>query len=183
MQKTVRFLIGFLKHPLRNSVCLPSSPVLCRNMVRGLDFSRIHTIVELGAGTGVITEEIVRHARPGTRIITIEIDKKYNTFLEKHFGDKIIVETASCDTFDAVLRKHGIDKPDCIISGLPLPSIPQHVSRGTIALIKKYTKEGTIFRMFTYVPWKTMKMIDDPRLEKKSFTVRNFPPAYVLGIN
>jgi phospholipid N-methyltransferase len=39
--------------------------------------------------------------------------------LERKFGDRVIIENASAHHLDELLAKHGIARPDLVLSGLP----------------------------------------------------------------
>ena len=52
------YLRRFVAAPAQIGSVAPSSPFLTRAMLRGIDWSRMRTIVELGAGTGVFTAAI-----------------------------------------------------------------------------------------------------------------------------
>ena len=49
------FLLNFLKNPLRNASVIPSSKEASRAILTGLDWDKIHTVVELGPGNGTFS--------------------------------------------------------------------------------------------------------------------------------
>ncbi|MCB0679166.1 MAG: hypothetical protein KDC32_05255, partial [Saprospiraceae bacterium] len=69
--------VQFFREGLRNlktvGTLTRSSRFLCRKMVGQLDFSVVDTIVELGAGDGVITHYILEQMRPNARLFAFEV--------------------------------------------------------------------------------------------------------------
>ena len=57
-KETLLFFGKFLRHGTGISSITPTSRTLARAMLDGIDFDRASVIVELGAGTGAITEQI-----------------------------------------------------------------------------------------------------------------------------
>jgi phospholipid N-methyltransferase len=181
MNSKYLFFVNFLKNPLRNASIIPSSESSCKAMVNGIDFSKVKTIIELGPGDGVFTEQVLKKCRPDTKIIVIELEKSYIHILKKKFGKKVIVENVCASHIDEILRKHKIKKVDLIISGLPF--LPEKVKNKLFTSIKQHTDRGTVFRFFTYMPPIMKKIYKDLPLKKKSFTWKNIPPFWVYGTN
>ena len=66
------FLLQYITHPRTVGAILPSSKRLARKMVESIDFENAKCIVELGPGTGVFTENILKKRNKDTIIILIE---------------------------------------------------------------------------------------------------------------
>ena len=181
MKNIPLFALNFIRNPLRNASIVPSSGAASRAMLEDIDFSSINTIVELGPGTGVFTAEIVKRSKPDAKILLIEIEPSYVRSLQKKFGNRIIVEHASAHLLDSVLKKHGIEQLDLIVSGLPF--LAGAVGQGLLDSIKKHTGGKTIFRFFTYVPPIMKRIYKDLPIRKISFVSKNIPPMWIYGIN
>ena len=52
---------------------VPSSPTLCRQVVRQIRRADDEAILELGAGTGVISQALLADGVPPNRLIVVEI--------------------------------------------------------------------------------------------------------------
>jgi SAM-dependent methyltransferase len=52
----------------------PSSRHLANALTRPIDFRRARTIVELGPGTGAVTNEILKRLRPDAKLFAIDIN-------------------------------------------------------------------------------------------------------------
>src|SRR6516164_5361692 len=114
------FLTKFLQRGRVIASFAPSSRYMARAVLRGIDFSRNPTVVELGAGTGPITAELLKRAGRKCRVIINELDPDMCRYLRRRFPHADIVEGDAVD-LEQLLDERGIAKVDHIISGLPLP--------------------------------------------------------------
>lgn len=181
MKENVQFFTKFIKKPLQNASVTPSSRYSSRAMISKIDFDKVDTIIELGPGTGCFTREILKKAKPGTKIILIEIDDFYVKLLKEKFNGKVIIEHRGAQELDEVLKKHQVEKVDLIISGLPF--LPDEYKERMYNQIKLECDKGAIFRFFTYMPPVMKKVYKDFELKKVAFEVRNVPPLWVYGVN
>ncbi|MBI5220994.1 MAG: hypothetical protein HY978_04155 [Candidatus Liptonbacteria bacterium] len=174
------FSWNFLKNPTRNASLVPSSARASRQMLEKIDFSKIQTIAELGPGTGVFTQEILKRCRPDAKLILIEIERSYIIPLRRQFGHRAIVEHASAHLLESILNKYGIPQVDLIVSGLPF-SVSERET--LLNSIQKLTDQGAIFRFFTYLPHIVKWAYHALPVRKIAFVTGNFPPLWVYGIN
>jgi len=79
--------------------------------------------VELGAGTGPITEEVLNHIGPQQRFVAVENDPDFCGVLRRRFPGLTLLE---CDASRVAtpLAAQGIHRVDYVLSGLPTPSLP-----------------------------------------------------------
>ncbi len=182
MNAKLQFAWNFLLHPIRNASLVPSSSFACKAMLQGIDFSSIKTVVELGPGTGVFTEEILKRCRPDTKVLLVEIEETYVSLLVKKFDNRIIIENAGAHLFAELLAKHGIEKVDLIISGLPV-SLPENIKTKFFVALRTHTEAGAIFRFLTLNPPLMRSAYQGLPIRKISFVFSNIPPLWVYGIN
>lgn len=181
VQERLFFLLHFLKNPLRNASVMPSSRAAARAMLTGVDWSVTRVIVELGPGTGTFTREVLRHCRPDTRFILIELERQYVDWLRKKFGNRIEVIQGSAVDMNRYLSSRDIGHADLILSSLPFLS--EDISAPLHQDILSHTKQGGLFRFFTYVPAAMKRHYRDMPIRQIAFTAWNLPPMWVFGIN
>src|SRR3974390_3481033 len=67
------FFRRWLAHPLQMGSIVPSSAALCRRVVRHTRRAGDEAVLELGAGTGVISRALLEAGLPPERLIVVEI--------------------------------------------------------------------------------------------------------------
>jgi len=169
------FMWQLLRHPKTISAIAPSSKGLALQMVSEIapDTGRV---VEIGAGTGVITRQILAAGVKPADLSIVEMNPKFCTSLKAQFPDCNVLEMDAQKLGDLPLENVGM-----VISGLPLLSIPEPVQQNIIKGAFDLMGKGGKYVQFTYGPkppiapavreangleWRTLKKV---RL--------NLPPA------
>jgi phospholipid N-methyltransferase len=172
----------FARHGTKIASFVPSSRFLSRAMVHGIDWDKAQCLVELGAGTGPVTTQIARHAKPHTKLIVIEQDKDFCVRLRTKFAEVKNLEIVEGDAgkLDQILAERGITQCDHVISGLPTPSLPVPLREAIMAAAHKVLPEHGMFRQLTNMPWVYFRFYKS-YFENVRFKVvpLNFPPAGV----
>ena len=182
LKENLLFLGKFFKHGITIASIWPSSKAMSRATINKIDWADAKVIVELGAGTGPITDQIVRKLKPHTTLIVIERDADFAKILRKRFNSHKNVEVVQADVrdLDSVLKTRKITKVDAFVSGLPTPSLPKNVRNRMLATVRRYLVEGGVFSNITEVPfwyWNYYrKIFKDVSFE---LVVRNMPPGGV----
>jgi phospholipid N-methyltransferase len=171
------FFAKFLRHGAAIASFVPSSPYLARAVVRGIDFASCRCVVELGAGTGPITAELLRLAPPGCRCVIVERDADFCARLRERFPAADVVQADAAD-LDRLLAERGVEQVDHFVCGLPLPSFPREARERILAVVHRRLRPGGTFRQLTHMPWIYYLMyrryFADVRFD---FVLRNLPPA------
>jgi phospholipid N-methyltransferase len=169
----------FLKHGTTVASFAPSSKYLARKIVDGIDFENAECVVELGAGTGPITAELLRRVSPKTKLVIVELLPEFCARLRAKFPQADIVEGDAAH-LDKLLADRGISQVNHILSGLPLPSFPAELRANIIASASKVLAPGGTFRQLSVMPWVYKKMyrryFSDVRFD---LVPLNLPPAGV----
>jgi phospholipid N-methyltransferase len=129
----------------------PSSRFMARSMLAGIDFGTARCVVELGAGTGPITAELVRRLSPQTKLLVIELDPDLCGRLKARFPQVDVVQGDACH-FDKLLADRGITQVDHVCSALPLPSFPAPLRETILATSARMLAPGGTFRQLTVMP-------------------------------
>lgn len=151
------FFNKFLRQGTGIAALAPSSPWLARAAVRGIDFGRARCIVELGAGTGPITTELLKHAGDDCRVMVVERDPDFCLRLKEKFPRADVVE-ADANDLELLLQQRGIDKVDHVLSGLPLPSFPEGDRNRLIAAVQRCLAPQGTMRQLTHMPYVYFKL-------------------------
>jgi phospholipid N-methyltransferase len=157
----------------------PSGRFLVKEMLRGIDFDTAKVIVELGAGTGPITESLLKRVKPHTRLLIVEIEADFCERLRKRFPNAEIIHGDAAQ-MDTLLAERGIKGVDHVVSGLPLPSIPHEVRKAIMASAARSMGPDGVLRQLTVMPWVYWNLYRN-YFDEVSFKLvpLNLPPAGV----
>ncbi len=146
------FLRKFLQKGRVISSAVPSSRALVAGLLRHVDFNQPGTIVELGAGTGPITEGILARLQPFHRFVAVENDEDFCKVLRRRFPSLSLLQSDATMIADP-LQRMGISKVDYVISGLPSPNLPHRgIARLTKWLQSCLSPDG-VFLQITVAPF------------------------------
>jgi phosphatidylethanolamine/phosphatidyl-N-methylethanolamine N-methyltransferase len=152
----ILFLQKFFRHGTRIASVWPSSRFMARASIRHANFSSARCVVELGAGTGPITSEIVKRLNGQTRFLALERDPDFVEVLTNRFPASPRVQILQADVgyLDAILHDNGIAPHgvDCFVSGLGTPSLPEAVRKAMFSAVRKYLRPDGFFSNITEFP-------------------------------
>ena len=184
LRHNLLFLTKFFRHGTRIASVWPSSRFMAAASLQSIDWNQAGVIVELGAGTGPITQQALQRLRPHTRFIAIERDRDFVRILRQRFTGRPNVQIIHGDVGDlaAILAAQGIARQgvDHFVSGLGTPSLPEEVQRRMFAAVRDYLKPHGVFSNITEVPWFYMRWYK-AMFEHVSFQLvaLNMPPGGV----
>lgn len=117
------FLRRWLANPLRMGSVVPSSRTLCNHVVRCGWPEPGGVVLELGAGTGVISRAFLEAGLPAERLVTVEIDPNLADHLR---GTLSGVEVLECDARQLAdhLPARFRGRITSVVCGIPLVLLP-----------------------------------------------------------
>lgn len=140
--------------------------------------SKTGYIVEIGAGTGVVTKEILKLGVAPDKIIVIEDSEHLVTLLVKRFPNIKIIHGNAVDL--AKLLGEYQNKVDTIVSSLPWRILPPTTTEKIIQQIDQVLKKDGIYIQYTYAFKKSI--FDRMKRYKKVHSKKvwfNLPPARI----
>lgn len=182
---TALFLKRWLRRPFAIGAVVPSGRWLADAMARATLASlgrRGGAVIELGAGTGEVTRALLANGLPAERLVLVERDPEFATFLRRHFHGPRTVE-GDAARLPRLLEEHGIAPVATVVSSLPLLSLPADVVHGIVTGVFEALPRGGALIQFTYGPTPPV-----PRALRQHFRLigehgpriwRNVPPAVV----
>jgi phosphatidylethanolamine/phosphatidyl-N-methylethanolamine N-methyltransferase len=176
MTLRAKFFLSYLKSPDLVGAIAPSSIFLARTLCRHAHGAQ--HLIELGAGTGAVTESL--HASfPAATLVIVERDAPMAAALQRRFATCTVVA-------DAIESRKDLfsDLPDAsvTVSSLPFRSLPKPVSEQIIMLLKDFLLKSPKRRLVQYtygqrVPFKSPDL--DLVWKRQKLVLRNIPPAWV----
>lgn len=181
------FFRQWLRAPLTTASVVPSSPRLGRAMAQALP-AGVGRVVELGAGTGAITRELLRHRVRPENLLVLELNPELHDDLRIAFPRCPVVCGDARDLPRILSGIDGFDSGmvDAVVSSLGFLSMPPILVEQIVAAAFDCLPADGMMVQFTYgpkcpVPAATLQRIGLTS-QRVDFTLMNLPPAsvYVL---
>jgi len=142
-----------LANPRAIGAACPSSPLLARRIAKLV--RRPHHssyVLELGAGTGSITQGLLRRGIPAERLIVVEQSPAMVKLLRRRFPGVIIIEGDAADILTIVQDRLKLSTADFshIVSSLPFRSIPRPAAAKIATAIQDFLCHGSRLIQYTY---------------------------------
>jgi phosphatidylethanolamine/phosphatidyl-N-methylethanolamine N-methyltransferase len=174
-----RFLRSWIERPLVTGAVTPSSKMLARTMASYVDPRVPGPVIELGPGTGPVTDALIRRGVAQDRLVLVEYNPDFCRLLKRRFPKAVIVQGDAYDireTLDGVLAEPGA----AVISSLPLFTKPLEKRVELLKAVQEMTHLSAPFVQFTYA------VVPPIPKNPMHYTVAasnriwlNFPPARV----
>ena len=151
-------------------------------MVDAARVDRAQTVIEFGPGTGAVTREIIRRLRPDARLVAFELDQHFAANLRGRITDsRATVIAASAADAPQHLARLGVRSVDCIVSSLPLTSLPRPVTHRILQAAVNLLRPGGMFVTYQFsAVARPLLHQYFPRTQADQFVLRNLPPAIVF---
>jgi phosphatidylethanolamine/phosphatidyl-N-methylethanolamine N-methyltransferase len=174
-----RFLKSWIEKPLTVGAVAPSGKALARVMANYVDPRISGPIVELGPGTGPVTEALVGRGIDPSRLTLVEYSPDFCELLRRKFPGVNVVQGDAYDlrqTLKGVLQ----EPASAFVSGLPLFNKPLKMRLELLDQAFPLMQPGAPFVQFTYNAISPIpRSHDGIRAEASGRVWRNFPPAQV----
>ena len=174
----LNFLRGLILRPKNVGAVTPSSPALAKAIAGQVDPSRPGPVLELGPGTGVVTEALIERGVAEERLIAIEYDPDFAKLVGQRFPR---VRVMKGDAFRfAELLDGTVDQPyAAIVSGLPLLNFPVETRRTLIEAALARLAHGAPYIQFSYGTNPSIPATDSYTVKRAAVIWKNLPPARV----
>ena len=175
----VRFIRTWLEKPLTLGAVTPSSRALARAMAGYVDPAVPGVVIELGPGTGPITEALVAQGIDPLRLVLVEFDATFCRLLRARYPGATVVQG---DAYGLKRLLAGLlqEPAAAVVSGLPLFTKPLQTRLRLLFEAFGLMVPGAPFVQFTYhavapIPAR----LDRVRAQASERVWMNIPPARV----
>jgi phosphatidylethanolamine/phosphatidyl-N-methylethanolamine N-methyltransferase len=175
---TKLFLRRWLANPLQMGSVVPSSPALCQRVVHQVHRTSDEAVLELGAGTGVISRAMLDGGVPASRLFVVEIVAAMTQHLRHILPGAHVVEGDARRLPELIPAEwHG--RIGTVVCGIPLVLLPLAEQKRFIDAIEAVAP-GRGFLHYSYcatspLPWRKHGLI----ARREAWTPLNIPPASV----
>lgn len=173
----IKFFSGWKANKKAVGAIAPTSSRTARKMASIVDTSSGLPVLELGAGTGVITDAILKSGVRPEQLVSVEYSQIFYHHLVKSFAN---VDFRCGDAFDldrTLGEKQGAIF-DCVICAVPLLNFPM---AKRISLIEDLLKRVPIGRPVLQITYGLLSpvvaMPERYEVRHFGFVMRNIPPA------
>jgi phosphatidylethanolamine/phosphatidyl-N-methylethanolamine N-methyltransferase len=175
----VRFLRSWIEKPLHMGAVMPSGRVLARTMAQYVDVKSTGPVVELGPGTGAITNALIEHGVDQQRLVLVEYNPSFCALLRDRYPQAKVVQGDAYALRNSLLD--ALTGPaSAVVSGLPLVTKPMLKRLKLIREAFLALAPGAPFVQFTYsVAPPIPKSLPGVSTEASERIWMNIPPARV----
>jgi phospholipid N-methyltransferase len=179
-----QFLRGFLKHPVMVGSVIPSSRVLIERMLKPVDWENTKLFVEYGPGVGTFTRPVLDKMGEDATLIAIDTNPDFIKYLRKSIHDpRLVPVNGSAADVEAIVKEHGFESADYVLSGLPFSTLPPGVGDAIASATARVIRPGGAFLVYQFSP----KVLDflKPFFDRidRGFEWINVPPATLFWAN
>jgi phosphatidylethanolamine/phosphatidyl-N-methylethanolamine N-methyltransferase len=176
------FWRSWLASPRQIGAIAPSGRALARCMAAQVDLNLDGTIIELGAGTGVMTHALLERGTSPDRLLVVELNERLHGLLQRHFPQLNVVCGDACK-LEALCKEHEIGRVSAVVSSLPLLVMPKHVQEMILQQVYRVLAPDGVLIQFTYSPRTPVSRVLQKRCHMPGKRVRrvwrNLPPVSV----
>ncbi len=172
------FFRRWMANPLQMGSVVPSSPSLCRRIAALVTRGPGEAVLELGAGTGVVSRALLDAGVPPERLLVVEIVSDMADHLRSALPG---VDVLCGDAFDLgrVLPKRWHGRIGTAICGIPLVLLPMAEQKRFVDAVDAVAP-GRGFLLYTYcitspLPYRKLGLT----ARREAWTPWNLPPASV----
>jgi phosphatidylethanolamine/phosphatidyl-N-methylethanolamine N-methyltransferase len=174
----VRFLRSWIEKPLRMGAVMPSSKVLARTVARYVDPHSSAPVIELGPGTGAITDALIAHGVAEKRLVLVEFDPGFCALLRERYPQATVIQ-GDAYNLDQTLSEWK-EPAAAMVSGLPLVTKPMLIRLKLMRDAFLKMEAGAPFIQFTYsVAPPIPKSLPGIHTQASERVWMNLPPARV----
>jgi phospholipid N-methyltransferase len=175
------FASNFIRHPHMLGSIIPSSRYLVNQVLAPVDWERAAVIVEYGPGVGTLTAQILQRMRPDARLVVFETNGAFVKFLRNSLTDsRLHIEHTSAAEVQAVLERLGLPRPNYIISGIPLGSMPVPLQAEIVGKTRDALAPGGEFHVYQFTSRVLPVLQRTFQNVRRSVERRNLPPAQLF---
>jgi phosphatidylethanolamine/phosphatidyl-N-methylethanolamine N-methyltransferase len=172
------FFRRWIANPLQMGSVVPSSAALCQRIVNQTGWGADEVVVELGAGTGVISRALLAGGLPPERLFVVEIVPDMARHLRRVLPGANVLE-GDARALPELLPQRWHGRIGTVICGIPLVLLPLAEQRRFIDAIEAVAP-GRGFLHYSYCV--TSPLPTDKHglaARREAWTPLNFPPASV----
>ncbi len=145
----MQFIRSWIEKPLSTGAVMPSGKALARTMASYVDVQSSGPVIELGPGTGPVTEALVQHGVDPARLILVEFNPVFCRLLRTRYPAATVVQ-GDAYRLRRLLETYVREPAAAVVSGLPLVTKPLRTRLRLISDAMGLLAPAAPFIQFTY---------------------------------
>ena len=174
-----KFLLEALKNFKQVGTVTRSGKALSRKITSFITKEDKH-VLELGAGDGAITVNILKNMHPEGKLLCFEINPNMVEVLSSIDDPRLIVINDSAETMEKYMRENEITSFDSIVSAIPYIVLPKELANKILSLCKSNLKMNKFYLQVHYAKTKLSLYTRTFGNIETFWVLLNIPPAYVF---
>ena len=174
----VSFLGRLIARPVHTGAIAPSSRALGRAMAGEIDRASTLPVLELGPGTGVVTQALIAHGIAPERLTIVEYDPDFASLVAARFPRARVIQ-GDAFALDKTLDGKLTGPLAAVISSLPLINFPYAMRTALLDDIFARLAPGAPFVQFSYRLKPPVAPPPGVALKRAAVVWMNLPPARV----
>jgi len=175
----MQFIRSWIEKPISTGAVMPSGKALARTMASYVDPASSGPVIELGPGTGPVTEALVAHGVDPARLVLVEFNPTFCRLLRTRYPAATVVQ-GDAYRLRRLLETYVREPAAAVVSGLPLVTKPLRTRLRLIADAMALLAPAAPFVQFTYAMLPPIpKALSGIKAEASELIWMNLPPARV----
>jgi len=175
----MQFIRSWIEKPISTGAVMPSGKALARTMASYVDPQSRGPVIELGPGTGPVTEALVTHGVDPSRLVLVEFNPTFCRLLRTRYPAATVVH-GDAYRLRRLLEAYVREPAAAVVSGLPLVTKPVRTRLRLIADAMGLLAPAAPFIQFTYAMLPPIpKALSGITAEASELIWLNLPPARV----
>ena len=145
------FLQGFIEHPVMVGSIIPSSRFTIAKMLGPVKWNECKLFVEYGPGVGTFCRPVLERLPRDGKLIVIDTNPLFIDYLKATIADsRFIPVLGSAADVQEIVRAHGFDHADYVLSGLPFSTLPDGIGPAIAAATHRVLRPGGAFLVYQF---------------------------------
>src|ERR1700744_63415 len=175
----MQFIRSWIEKPISTGAVMPSGKALARTMASYVDPTSKGPVIELGPGTGPVTEALVAHGVDPSRLVLVEFKPTFCRLLRTRYPAATVVQ-GDAYRLRRLLETYVREPAAAVVSGLPLGTKPLRTRLRLIADAMGLLAPGAPVVQFPYAMVPPIpKALSGVKAEASELIWLNLPPARV----
>ncbi len=175
------FFEGFLKNPVMVGSIVPSSRFTIDKVLSVVDWENTKLFVEYGPGVGTFCQPVLDRLRRDGMLLVIDLNPDFIDYLKRTITDsRFVAVNGSAADVEEIVRAHGHEKADYVLSGLPFSTLPAGVGPAIASATYRVLRKGGAFLVYQFTPRAGDFMAQFFKRIDKGLEWINVPPCFLF---